>query len=136
VANLQLLVVGGWLDWVILWVFSNLDDSMILCQTSALPSGEPREEEKSHFSSWHLSTLLRARALRPQPNRRQNQQVSSAKHHAGEMACVQLESNHAEDAWQLPLEKKQLEIKSSISIQTVFLFSSASSRIHCYSVML
>jgi len=22
-------VVGGWLDWVILWVFSNLGDSMI-----------------------------------------------------------------------------------------------------------
>ena len=25
-----LLVMGEWLDWVILWVFSNLDDSMIL----------------------------------------------------------------------------------------------------------
>jgi len=24
------LVMGGWLDWVILWVFSNLGDSMIL----------------------------------------------------------------------------------------------------------
>ena len=24
-----LLVVGGWLDWVILGVFSNLDDSML-----------------------------------------------------------------------------------------------------------
>ena len=25
----ELLVMGGWLDWVILWVFSNLRDSMI-----------------------------------------------------------------------------------------------------------
>jgi len=24
------LVMGEWLDWVILWVFSNLGDSMIL----------------------------------------------------------------------------------------------------------
>jgi len=24
------LVMGGWLDWMILWVFSNLGDSMIL----------------------------------------------------------------------------------------------------------
>ena len=24
------LVKGGWLDWMILWVFSNLSDSMIL----------------------------------------------------------------------------------------------------------
>jgi len=30
-------VMGGWLDWVILWVFSNLGDSVILlpcCRTS------------------------------------------------------------------------------------------------------
>ena len=26
----ELLVMGGWLGWVILWVFSNLGDSMIL----------------------------------------------------------------------------------------------------------
>ena len=26
----ELLVMGEWLDWVILWVFSNLSDSMIL----------------------------------------------------------------------------------------------------------
>ena len=26
----ELMVLGGWLDWVILWVFSNLGDSMIL----------------------------------------------------------------------------------------------------------
>jgi len=25
-------VMGEWLDWVILWVFSNLSDSMILSQ--------------------------------------------------------------------------------------------------------
>jgi len=25
-------VMGGWLDWVILGVFSNLGDSMILCE--------------------------------------------------------------------------------------------------------
>ena len=30
VFHLLLLVMGGWLDWVILWVFSNLGDSMIL----------------------------------------------------------------------------------------------------------
>jgi len=24
-------VMGGWLDWVILWVFSNLGDRVILC---------------------------------------------------------------------------------------------------------
>jgi len=24
-------VMGGWLDWAILWVFSNLGDSVILC---------------------------------------------------------------------------------------------------------
>jgi len=23
--------MGGWLDWVILWVFSNLGDPVILC---------------------------------------------------------------------------------------------------------
>ena len=27
---IKLLVMGGWLDWVILWVFSNLGDSMII----------------------------------------------------------------------------------------------------------
>ena len=26
----ELLVMGEWLDWVILWVFSNLSDSIIL----------------------------------------------------------------------------------------------------------
>ena len=25
------LVMGGWLDWMILWVFSNLSDSVIVC---------------------------------------------------------------------------------------------------------
>jgi len=28
--------MGGWLDWVILWVFSNLGDSMILYQGNAV----------------------------------------------------------------------------------------------------
>ena len=28
--HLLLLMKGGWLDWMILWVFSNLSDSMIL----------------------------------------------------------------------------------------------------------
>ena len=28
--QLKKLVLVGWLDWVILWVFSNLGDSMIL----------------------------------------------------------------------------------------------------------
>jgi len=28
--SVELLVMGGWLDWVMLWVFSDLDDSVIL----------------------------------------------------------------------------------------------------------
>jgi len=37
--------MGGWLDWVILWVFSNLGDSMILFYDSMIPSecrGKPQ----------------------------------------------------------------------------------------------
>ena len=31
------LVMGEWLDWMILWVFSNLSDSMIILQLSNNP---------------------------------------------------------------------------------------------------
>jgi len=34
----ELLVMGGWLDWVILWVVSKLGDSMILIMLEAMPA--------------------------------------------------------------------------------------------------
>jgi len=37
--------MGGWLDWVILWAFSNLDDSMILWLQKAFLS----ESVGQHF---------------------------------------------------------------------------------------
>ena len=39
--------MGGWLDWVVLWVFSNLGDSVILCmeQTCLKFSRHPQKSK-------------------------------------------------------------------------------------------
>ena len=80
-------MMGGWLDWVILWVFSNLGDSMILCvlsQGNAGPiggvmtnhssaqliqatdsSGEHEMQEESHGLHFLLDTYLLARLTSP-----------------------------------------------------------------------
>ena len=43
----EILVVGGWLDWMILEVFSKVGDSMILCL------------------KWYLVTVFRQQNLGP-----------------------------------------------------------------------
>jgi len=43
-------VMGGWLDWVILWVFSNLGDSVILYSRFSMNSGAEGRENHFDFS--------------------------------------------------------------------------------------
>ena len=43
-------MIGGWLDWMILWVFSNLGDSMIL-QSASNIAGQHNKIEGITFGA-------------------------------------------------------------------------------------
>jgi len=49
--------MGGWLDWVILWVFSYLDGSMVLW--FGYPDLSAKKERlSSSEAQWYTSSLL------------------------------------------------------------------------------